>query len=163
MPQLEFGDFAPQLIWLAITFILLYIAMSRVALPRIGRVLEERRTKIADDLDSADRLKREAEEALTAYEAALAQARNDAHAIAAQTRDKLAAESAKERAQLEEKLEAQLAEAEARITAVRDEAMDNVRTVAADVTAELVTKLTGQQADQAAIEAAVADALSARN
>lgn len=163
MPQLEFGDFAPQLIWLAITFILLYIAMSRLALPRIGRVLEERRTKIADDLDSAERLKREAEEALTAYEAALAQARADAHAIAARTRDDLAAESAKERAALEAKLETQLAEAETRIAAVRDDAMANVRTVAADVTAELVTKLTGQQADTGAIEAAVADALAARN
>lgn len=82
LPQLNANDFAPQLFWLAITFALLYVIMSRVALPRIGSVLEERKDKIQRDLATAERLKGETEKALEAYEKALADARANAAAIA---------------------------------------------------------------------------------
>ena len=159
MPQLNIDDFAPQLVWLAITFIALYIVMSKIALPRIGQVITERRNKIAEDLDSADRLKKEADDALEAYEDALAEARAKAVEIAAETRDRLARETATEREALEAALETKLAEAEARISATKTEAMSHVQTVAADVAQELVARLTGEaNADQ--INAAVSAALA---
>ena len=89
LPQLNVADFAPQLIWLALTFGLLYLIMSRVALPRIGEVIEERSQRIQRDLDEAERLKGETEKALGAYEQALAEARAKAQGIAKETRDKL--------------------------------------------------------------------------
>jgi len=72
MPQLELHDFAPQLIWLVISFVTLYLIMARVALPRIANVLEERRDRIASDLDKAEQLKRKTDEAIAAYEESLA-------------------------------------------------------------------------------------------
>ena len=81
MPQLNPLDWAPQLIWLLLTFGILYLLMVFVALPRIGAVIDKRAAHIASDLASADKLRRETEEAIAAYEQALAEAKQKAHAI----------------------------------------------------------------------------------
>ena len=93
MPQLNPLDWGPQLIWLLITFGVLYLLMVNVALPRIGSVIEARADRIAKDLAEADRLRRQTEEAIAAYEQALAEAKQKAHAIVEEGRAKLKAET----------------------------------------------------------------------
>lgn len=159
MPQLVIEDFLPQLVWLAITFTALYVVMARIALPRIGGVIEDRRDKIADDLEAADRFKRDAEDALTAYEESLADARAKALAIAGETRAKVTAENDAEKAKVEADLEKQIADAEGRIAQTRNDAMANVSTVAKDITAALTAEL-GVSASDAQVDAAVGAANS---
>ncbi|MEC9367289.1 MAG: ATP F0F1 synthase subunit B [Pseudomonadota bacterium] len=154
MPQMDVHDFAPQLIWLAISFITLYIIMARVALPRIATVIEERRDRIASDIDKAEQLKRQTEEAIAAYEQAIAEARNKAHQIAQKARDDIGAELAAERAEVEKQLEDKLQKAEARIQKARDKAMADVAEVAggaaSDIVAELIdTQVTPEELAQA--------------
>ena len=91
-PPLDPGTFAPQLIWLALTFGLLYLLLKRFSLPRVGEVIEERRERIQRDLGQAEKLKAETEQALANYERALGEARGKAQAIVKGMRDKLAAE-----------------------------------------------------------------------
>ena len=155
MPQLEFSTYAPQLIWLAISFIVLYLTMSRVALPRIGAVIEERRDKIADDLDRAGSFQKEAEEALAAYEQALADARGRAHEIAAANRDQVKTETDAKRQSAEEKLAQQLADAEARILETKQAALSNVRGIAIEAAEAIVAKLIERSIDRSVAEAAV--------
>lgn len=155
MPQLDFATFAPQLIWLAITFSVLYIIMSRVALPRIATVIEERRDRIADDLDTAAQLKRDTEDAITSYETALADARAKAHTIAQETRDRLSAETDSHRADLEGQLASRIADAEKRIAATKESALENVREVAVDVADAIVGQLLDGTSDRSAAERAV--------
>ncbi len=162
MPQLVFADFAPQLVWLAITFTLLYLILARVALPRIATTLERRRDVIANDLDEAGCLKRQAEDALKVYEAALAAARAKAHAIAAETRQRLTGEADREKAALQASTLKRAAEAEARIAAAKAAAMANVRQIAADTASAIVGKLLGNGPDGAALNAAIDAALAAR-
>lgn len=162
MPQLVFADFAPQLVWLAITFTLLYLVMARVALPRIATTLEMRRDVIANDLDEAGRIKRQAEDALKTYEAALGEARSRAHAIAAETRVKLTADADREKAALQQALAKRSAAAEAEIAAAKAAAMANVRQVAAETAAAIVAKLLGVTPDSAALNAAIDQALAGR-
>lgn len=160
MPQLVFADFAPQLVWLAITFTLLYLILARVALPRIATTLEKRRDVIADDLDEAANLKRQGEEALKAYETALASARARAHAIAAETRQRLTDEADREKAALAASTAKRAAEAEARIAASKAAAMANVRQIAADTATAIMGKLMGASPDGAAVNAAIDAALA---
>src|SRR5258705_2117824 len=87
-PPLDPGTFAPQLIWLALTFGLLYVLLKRVALPRIGEVIEERGDRVRRDLEQAEKLKGDTEQALAGYEQALGEARAKAGAIAKGVRDK---------------------------------------------------------------------------
>jgi len=155
MPQLNPLDWGPQLIWLLITFGILYLLMVYVALPRIGGVIEARAAHIAKDLATADSLRRETEEAIAAYEQALAEAKQKAHAIVEEGRAKLKEETAAERAKLESELGKKSAEAEARINAAKTSAMREVNNVAADVAADIVRQLIGIAPAKAEIEKAV--------
>jgi F-type H+-transporting ATPase subunit b len=161
MPQLDISAFAPQIVWLAITFVALYLLMSRVALPRIATVIEHRRDRIASDLDAAARLKEETDEVIAAYEAELAEARGRAHHIAAETREKLNSELAEERGEIEARLATKTAEAEKSIADTKAKAMAEVDQAAADAAADIVTALTGLKPTKAEIDEAVVSARSA--
>jgi F-type H+-transporting ATPase subunit b len=158
MPQLNPLDWAPQLIWLAITFGILYLLMKWVALPRIGGVIEMRRDHIAGDLESAERLRHETEEAIAAYEQALAEAKAKAHAIAQEARNKLKDEVAAERAGLDRELAAKATEAENRIHAAKTSALKDVNAVAADTAAAIVQRLIGVAPAKPDLASAVAAA-----
>ena len=143
MPQLDVSFFAPQVFWLFITFVALYLLLSRVALPRIGGVLEQRRDRIADDLDEAARFKAQTDDAIAAYETALATAKAKAAAIAQETRDALGAETEKERVKVEASLSEKAKEAEVRIAKTKQQAVANIKEVAAETAQAVVQKLIG--------------------
>lgn len=159
MPQFDPTYFAPQLFWLAVTFIGLYWAMTKVALPRIGEVLDERQRKIDDSLDKAAALKAEAEAAIAAYEKALAESRSKAQAVLRETNDKLAKQAEARQKDLADRLAAQIKAGEARIAAAKEQALANVRQVAAEVARSAAEKLTGLAIDEARAEKAVVTAL----
>jgi len=143
MPQLNPLDWAPQLIWLVITFGVLYLLMKWVALPKIGSVIEMRQGRIAGDLEAADKLRRETQEAIAAYEQALAEAKARAHGIAQEARNRLKDEVAAERTTLERDLSAKSAEAEAQIHQAKVSALKEVNAVAAETAAEIVRRRIG--------------------
>jgi F-type H+-transporting ATPase subunit b len=158
-PPFQKDTFASQLVWLAITFVALYLLISRIAVPRIGGILEARESRIAGDIADAQRLKADSESALAAYEKALADARNRAQAIGGEIRDKLHAEAEENRKALETRLNAQLADAEKQIATTKSAAMANVRGIAVEATAAIVERLIGTAPLAPAIAAAVDDAL----
>jgi F-type H+-transporting ATPase subunit b len=162
MPQLDITTFPPQLFWLAVTFLVLYILMSRVALPRVGDILRTREERIAGDLDRAERLNQEAEDALKGYEAALAEARAKATEIAARTRAEIQAEVEARQAEAEERLASHMEAAEARIRATRDEAMGQVQGIATDTASALVAQLLGSTPEAARLDQAVDSELGRR-
>ena len=158
MPQLNPLDWAPQLIWLVITFGILYLLMKWVALPKIGSVIEMRQGHIAGDLEAADKLRRETQEAIAAYEQALAEAKARAHAIAQGARNRLKDEVAAERAALERDLAAKSAEAEARILEAKVSALKDVNAVASETAAEIVRRLISIAPAKPEVDLAVAAA-----
>ena len=158
-PPFQKDTFAAQLFWLALSFVVLYWLMAKVALPGIAAIFKQRRERIAADLGQAERLRSESDAALAAYEKALADARARAQAIAADTHARLAAESETRRRALEAELNDKLAAAEKSIAATRTAAMTNVRGIAADAAAAIVERLTGAAPPPPAVQAAVDDAL----
>jgi F-type H+-transporting ATPase subunit b len=153
-PPFDSSSYPSQLLWLAITFGLFYVFLSKVVLPRIGGILEVRRDRIAHDLDTAARLKEEADAAVAAYEQELADARSKSNKIAQDARDAAKAEADAERREVETALNGRLAEAEARIGSVRAAAMKDVGQIAEDTATSIVQSLIGK-ADKSAIASAV--------
>ena len=150
-PPLDPANFAPQIIWLAITFAMLYWLLSKIALPRIGEVIEERRDRIQRDIDAAEALKAETERAIADYEKSLADARSKASGIARETHEKLAQQTNKKRQESEAQVNATIAEAEARITAMKNNALASVSDIASETASAIVAKLIGENvsADEA--------------
>lgn len=159
-PPFNAETFAPQLFWLVLTFSALYLIMSRIALPRIGEVIEERADRIQRDLDAAERLKNETDAAIASYEQALADARSNASSIASETREKVNAEIEAERGRVEAELTQKLDAAEQRIAETREKALSNVDDIATDVAGEVVAQLTGQSASADEIRSALGAARS---
>jgi len=158
-PPFNAQTFASQLFWLVITFVFLYVVMSRVALPRIGAIIDSRRQQIDRDLAEAQRLKAESDAAIASYEKALADARSRGQAIANEMREKQAAAAEARRKSLEAELNARLADAEKSIAATKAAAMANVSTIAKDTAAAIVERLIGSTPSPQAVETAVAEAL----
>ncbi len=156
-PPFQSQNFPSQLVWLALTFVLLYALMARVALPRIGAILEARSKRIADDLAAADRFKEQSDAAHAAYEKSLADARARAQAIAAETREKQAAEAEATNKRLEAEFHDKLATAERSIAATRTAAMGNVGAIAADAASAIVERLIGQTPAAHEVAAALGD------
>ncbi|OWU85596.1 ATP F0F1 synthase subunit B' [Oceanicola sp. 22II-s10i] len=154
MPQLDFSHFPNQIFWLIITLVVIYLVLSRVALPRIGAVLAQRAGTITNDIAAAEDLKRKAEEAEAAYDKALADARVEAGRIAAEARAEIQAELDTAIAKADEQIAAKSAESEKAIAEIRAGAVDSVKVVAKETAAEIVAAL-GFKADQGAIDTAV--------
>ena len=162
MPQLDVSTYAPQLVWLAVTFIVLYLLMSKLGLPRVGGVIEARRKRIDDDLARASELKTQAEAAIAAYQRALAEARAQAQATVKERTDRFAAEAAERQRQLASALAEQTKQAEQEIAAAKERALGDIRNVAVEAARSITEKLTGAAADDTKLAPAVDRAMAER-
>ncbi len=154
-PPFDFVYFGSHFFWLAISFGLFYLFISRVIVPRIGGVIETRRDRIASDLDQAMRMKQEADTVVETYERKLAEARSRAHDIAQVASEELKEKVELERKEIEESLGKKLADAEKQITKIRDKAMQNVDFIAEEVALEIVKKLTDVNISKEAVRSVI--------
>lgn len=154
LPQLDFSTFGNQIFWLLVALVVIYFILSRVALPRIAAVLAERQGTISNDLAAAEDLKAKAVQAEEAYKQALAEARSEAQKIVAETKSAIKADLDRANAEADAEIKARTEEGEKKIAEIRASALDAVRDVAKDVTAELVASM-GQKADGRSVTAAV--------
>lgn len=160
MPQLDVSTFASQIFWLIICFGTLYYLLSRKALPRVAEILEARQDRIAADLDEAQRLRVEAEAALSEYRTAVAKAQAEAQALLSESQDRLQAETAAGQAELDARLADQIAAAEGQIAEARKAAMKELQTTAVTVAQAATEHLAGVKVTKKAAEAALRDVLA---
>lgn len=154
MPQLDFSTFPNQIFWLVVTLVVIYLILSRIALPRIGGVLAERKGTITNDLAAAEELKQKAVDAERAYNDALAKARADAAKIVAEARAEIQKDLAAATAKADAEIAAKASESEARISEIRAGMVEAVTEVAKETAKELVAAL-GGKADARSVTAAI--------
>jgi len=157
MPQLQQIDtFLGQLIWLAISFVLLYVFLRKVALPRVGEVLDARQARIRADLDKAAKLRDEAEAVRESYEKALAEGRAEAQKTLRAATDAAKVAAAERLAEVAAGVARDIEAAEARIGAARRDALGNIRAIAGELAGDTVARFIGAKVDEKTARAAVA-------
>ena len=159
MPQLDISAFSPQIVWLVITFILLYVLMAKVALPRIGSVLEQRQNRIDDNIDMAQNLRDESKIDADTYEKKIEMANEQARKNMSDTINEMSNETSRQHEEIRVKLADEFKAAEDRIAAAKASAIDSINEAAASITSEAIAKLIGEYPE----DRAVSDAISSVN
>ena len=162
MPQFDFTTLVPQVFWLVVSFAAIYWVIAKLAVPRVGEVLDQRARVIPADIDRAQALKAETEAAAAAYDKAMADARGQAGDHMRQMQADMKAVAEKRSAELGAVIGKQIAEAEGRITKAKNDALAAMRGLAADTARDVVAKLASVSPDQGTVEAAVAAAIKER-
>ena len=158
LPQLavfEDGSFTNQIAWLVLTFLVLYIVVSRIALPKLSALIEDRETRLQDDLGKAEHDRKKADEVKQQYEASLLSAKANAQKVLAEARANIQATLTAETKTLDEKLGDQTSKAEAEVMAAKAKALEEIQDVASEATADMFEKLTGQTITAAKLAKAV--------
>ena len=163
MPQLEqIATFPSQVFWLVTSFLVLFVIMWRIAVPKITDALEARQKRIDNNLERAAELKKEAEAAIETYEKSLAKAHSDAENVIAKANSSLAKMISSREAELSDKLQSKIAESEASIAAGINAAAETLRSVAVEVTLEATERLVGERPSSENASAAVDNAINAQ-
>ncbi|KAA0972440.1 F0F1 ATP synthase subunit B [Aureimonas fodinaquatilis] len=157
-PPLETEFFASQILWLAIFFGLLYLILAKTIVPRLAGIIEGRRGRIAADLEAAERMRVDADEARAAYEQELTEARERAHAIGHTARDEARQSADEERRRNEAELDGKLEKAQAHIADVKAKALADVGTIAEDAAEAILSELTGNDVSREDVANAVRSA-----
>ncbi len=143
MPQMEFADYVPQIVWLVITFATLYFLMAKLALPRITDILETRQRRLDHDLELTETLRDDATAALAEYESAIAAARGESELILAEAHERIHSEARQQLDDLNARLEGEIAESEARIGNIMTQAMGELAVAASDAARTATERLIG--------------------
>jgi F-type H+-transporting ATPase subunit b len=164
MPQLDFANplTIDQVYWGAGIFALLYLLLSRIGLPKVGAVIEERAVHIAADLEAAKGQKAKADAAVAELTATMQRSRAEAQAEITRAVDQAKAAAAEQAAVLNARLDGQLRDAESRINEARAAALGALHQVATDTASTVIARLTGAAPDPRRVDGAVATALAAR-
>jgi F-type H+-transporting ATPase subunit b len=155
LPQLNPAVFSPQLIWLAISFVVLYLLMSKLALPDISATLAARQQRLEGDLAAAEKFRAEAEAAIAGYKKSIADARAAAQAQMKEVATSIQAESARREAAFASEVNTRTKAAEQAIAAAKEKASADIRAMAGEATRQLVTRLSGAEPAPADIASAV--------
>ncbi|MCB1368781.1 MAG: F0F1 ATP synthase subunit B' [Rhodobacteraceae bacterium] len=155
MPQLNPDWFSNQIFWLVVTLVVIYLILTKVALPRIAAVLADRANAISSDLEQAERLKQKAVEAEDAYNKALAEARAEANRIVAEARAEIQVDLDAATAKADAEIAARTVESEKAIAEIRAGAMKSIEQVATDTASAVIQAIMPGTGDDKSVAAAV--------
>lgn len=158
MPQLDATTYASQILWLIITFSILFYLLQKKALPRVADILEARQERVSNDLDRAASLRAEAESAAEEYAKVVAEAQEKASNAIKATRDAVTADISGRTAALDKELGNKIAEAERAIEAARVKALAELEEVAVEAAQAATRRLAGVDVSAGEAKAALAQA-----
>ena len=162
MPQLNPEFWISQIFWLTLTFGILYIVLSKLILPKISANLELRRSQIQENIEAADKQRKESETKLKEYEEIILKSKLNAKKIFKETREKALKDINLKKDSLDGQINEEIKKAEAEINALKKNAPEKINKIAIEASSEILKNLIGTEINNSSISAMVND-LSKRN
>tara|TARA_B110000971_G_scaffold45303_1_gene45193 strand:+ start:56 stop:631 length:576 start_codon:yes stop_codon:yes gene_type:complete len=155
MPQLDPTYWASQAFWLILIFTLLYMALSKMFIPKIKESIDDRENKIKDDLDEAQKLKLVAEEKLKEYEITIENAKKEVQKIIFEGKKKLNSDIQNKKKKIDKEIEAELKSADQEIKNLKRDSLENISTISEEIASKVIEIVSGEPLNQSSIKAAV--------
>ena len=155
MPQLDPTYWASQAFWLILIFTLLYLALSKLFIPKIKESIDDRENKIKDDLDEAQKIKRLAEQKLGEYELSIDDAKKEVQKIIFESKKKLNLEIHGKKKKIKKEIELEIKNAEKEIESLKMESLKNISTISEEMASKVVEQISGEPMNQSSIKAAI--------
>lgn len=162
MPQLNPEFWVSQIFWLILTFGILYVALSKLILPKISDNLESRKSQILENIEAAEKQRENSEAKLKEYEEIILKSKNEAKNIFNQVKEKAIRDISSKREILDKQIDDEISKAEEEIKVLQNSASDKINKIAIETSSELIQKLIGTEINSSSISAIVDD-LSRRN
>ena len=162
MPQLNPEFWISQIFWLTLTFGILYIVLSKLILPKISANLELRKSQIQDNIEAAEKQRKDSESKLKEYDDIIFKSKLEAKNIFKDSREKVIKDINNKKETLENQINEEIKKAEKEIEVVKKSAPEKINKIAIETSAELLKKLIGTDVNNSSISAIVDDS-SKRN
>ena len=157
MPQLDPEFWFSQIFWLIITFGILFIVLSKIILPKISENLEIRKSKISENIETAERNKEESENKIKEYEKIILDNKNEAKNYFNKAREKILKDIDKKRKTLESEINEEINKAEIEISELARNAPEKIGKIASETSSDLIKQLIGVEVNKSNIAAIVED------
>lgn len=159
MPQLDPTYWASQGFWLILIFTLLYLALSKLFIPKIKNSIDDRENRIKDDLDEAQKLKEVAETKLKEYEISIENAKKDVQKILFESKNKLNSEIQNKKKTFEKEIETEIKNAEKEIESFKKDSLESISKISEEITSKIIENISGEPMNQSSVKAAVQESV----
>ena len=157
MPQLNPEFWVSQIFWLVIIFSVLYLIISKIFLPKITYSIENRKSKLVNDLDEAQKLKEKAERKLNEYNKIIEKSKSEAKKIFDDNRRALDKNIESKKQKFVEEIEKEFLAAEKEIKELKKSSLQSVCNIASDASAEIIKKIVNVEVNNSNVSAIVSD------
>jgi len=162
MPQLNPEFWFSQIFWLVLTFGILYVVLSKFILPKISSNLEARKSQILENIETAEKQRKDSEIKIKEFEKIILDSRTKAKNLLNQARKKIFEDINKKREALENEINEEVKIAEKEILDLKNNAPEKINRIAIETSNDLVKQLIGMEVNNSSISAIVED-LSKKN
>ena len=159
MPQLDPTYWASQGFWLILIFTLLYLALSKLFIPKIKNSIDDRENRIKDDLDEAQKLKEVAEAKLKEYEISIENAKKDVQKILFESKNKLNSEIQNKKKIFEKEIETEIENAEKEIESFKKDSLESISKISEEITSKIIENISGEPMNQSSVKATVQESV----
>ena len=157
MPQLDPTYWASQAFWLILVFVILYIATSKVYLPKIKKNLDDRDNKIKEDLDNANRFKDESEKKLKEYETIILNAKKEVAKIHLESKNILDKDIQLKKAKMEKEIELEISKTQKEIIELKKKSINTIQNISTEIASNIIENISGDKLNESSIKATVED------
>ena len=155
MPQLNPEFWVSQILWLVLTFGILYIVLSKLILPKISDNLESRKSQILENIETAEKQREESEKKLKEFEKIILESKLEAKNYFNEARQKILKDINNKKVALEKDIDNEISAAEQEVNNLKITSSEKIKKIAIETSSELIKQLIGEEANNSNISAIV--------
>ncbi len=155
MPQLDPQYWASQVFWLIIIFLLIYLLIAKIFIPKIKSNIDVREDKIRKDLEEAKLFKEDSEKKLKTYIDLINSAKNDAKKILSQSRQKLNEDIQIKKKEIQKEIEKEILNAEKEIKKFKTDSVDKINVISEEIASNLIKNIIGEDLNKSSLKATI--------